>query len=701
MLKHFFQPDSVAVVGASRTPGKIGHDLVKNILDAGFEGDIFPVNPKSEEILGLRCYPEPGAIGKKVDLAVIVLPARLVLQVVEQCGEAGIDSVIVISSGFKETGEEGAGLENKLVALCRRLEMRCIGPNCLGVISPPDGLNASFSATMPQVGNVAFFSQSGALGTAVLDWFAGEKTAGGLGISRFVSYGNKADVDESDLIEALGDDPGTDVILGYVESIEDGAKFMKTARKVTREKPIIILKSGRTSAGALAASSHTGSLAGSDAAYEAAFKQCGVIRARNVTEFFDYIRALSRQAPPAGPRTAIVTNAGGPGILAADTIETLSLEMARFSTTTTEVLGKKLPADANIKNPVDVIGDARAERYRTALGAVIEDENVDGIVVIITPQTSTEVEETARTVGELARTTDKPVLASFMGSFLADRGAKILEKEGVPNYTHPERAVVTLNAMYLSRQWKEKNIEPAPVFSFDNDGLKAVLKKSAEQNRNELGERQARKILECCSIPLPESILATDENEAVEAAAQIGATTVMKLASDDILHKSDAGGVRLGLRTENEVRAAFNSIMDSAVAYKPDARIEGVLVQEMVKGGTEVIVGFNRDPQFGPLVMFGLGGIYVELLKDVSFRVAPLSRTDVREMVKDIRTAAILKGARGEKPGDLEALEDCLLRLSKLATEYPQFAECDINPLLVFEKGGGICALDVRFRVEK
>ncbi len=700
MLEHFFQPESIAVVGASRTPGKIGHDLLKNLLDAGFKGKIYPVNPKAEDILNIQCHPSLAAIGRRVDLAVIVLPAKLVPQVVEECGEAAIDSIIVISAGFKETGEEGKALEKQLTQLCHRYGIRCLGPNCLGVISPLSGVNASFSATTPRAGNVAFFSQSGALGTAVLDWFAGEETSEGLGISRFASYGNKADVDESDLIEALGQDPETDVILGYVESISDGGKFMKAARKVTGKKPVIILKSGRTDAGARAASSHTGSLAGSDTAYEAAFKQSGVIRARSVTEFFDYVLALSRQGPPAGPNTVIITNAGGPGILATDTIESLSLKMARLSEGTTACLKEKLPSDANISNPIDIIGDARADRYQTALQAVIGDENVDGIVVLITPQTSTEVEETAEVIGELALTTSKPVLASFMGSHSAGKGSAVLEQKGVPNYSHPERAVITLDGMYRVRSWQEKKIEPAPRFDLDQDQIGNVLKHAEDRELDELGERQARKILGGCGIPLPRSILAETEEEAAAAAAEIGSTVVMKVASHDILHKSDAGGVRLGLRTEHEVRAAFNAIMDSARSYDPDAAIEGVLVQTMVKGGTEVIVGMNRDPQFGPLIMFGLGGIYVELLKDVSFRVAPLTATDAREMVRDIRTIAILKGARGEKPGDLEALEDCLLRISQLAMDYPDLAECDINPLLVFERGRGVCALDARFRVE-
>ncbi|MBS3762262.1 MAG: acetate--CoA ligase family protein [Planctomycetes bacterium] len=697
-LEKFFSPSSVAVVGASRTAGKVGHDVLQNLIESGFQGQLYPINPKADEVIDLPCYPDLPAVGEPIDLAIVVIPAKYVPDVIDQCGEVGVEAVIVISAGFKESGEEGARLEDEVAERCRKHGIRCIGPNCLGVISPPSGLNASFSGTTPPEGNVAFFSQSGALGTAVLDWFAGTEGQN-LGISRFISYGNKADVDESDLIEALGEDDATEVILGYVESIEDGQKFMEIARKVTRQKPVLILKSGRTSAGARAASSHTGSLAGSDSAYEAAFQQSGVIRARDVTQFFDYVLAFSRQPAARGPNVSIVTNAGGPGILATDAIETSTLTMTELNSETESVLTENLPGGANVHNPVDVIGDARADRYRMAMDAVLEDENTDSLLVILTPQTSTEVEKTAEAIGDASAEWDKPVLATFMGSLAAVKGRDVLKERKVPNYPHPERAVRTLDAMLCFHQWRERKPEEPASFDFDGPAIEDVLQEAQEHGMNELGERFAQRVVAACGIKPPRSVLARDREEAVEALEEIGPPVVMKISSEDIIHKSDAGGVKLGIQTPDETRAAYDAIMNAARDYDPDASVEGVLLQQMVKGGTEVIVGVNRDPQFGPLVMFGLGGIYVELLKDVAFRVAPLTRRDAREMIEEIQSARILRGFRGEAPRDVEALTDCILRISQLAVSYPQLAECDINPLVLFEEGQGAVALDARFRI--
>ncbi len=696
MLEHFFQPSSIAVVGASRTPGKVGHDTLKNLIDAGFEGPIYPVNPKADEVLGLKCYADLKAIGKGIDLAVIAIPSKFVPDVIGQCAAVGCSSVIVISAGFQEAGEEGARLQAELRRRCAEHGVRCIGPNCLGVISPSTGLNASFSATMPPAGNVSFFSQSGAVGTAVLDVFAGEN----VGISRFVSYGNKADVDESDLIKALGEDESTEVILGYVESISDGAKFMSAAGRVTKKKPVVVLKSGRTAAGARAASSHTGSLAGADVAYEAAFAQCGVVRARNVTTFFDFALGFSRQGPPKGNRVAIVTNAGGPGILTTDAIESCALTMAALAEKTESYLASRLPPAANIHNPIDVLGDAKAAMYRVAIEAAIGDENVDALLVILTPQTTTEVETTAEAIGELAAGTEKPVLACFMGSLSTGEGCEILDRMSVPNYIHPERAVTALDAMYRFRTWTEATPQEPPAFEFDEAAIEQVLGEAAERGMTTIGERHAGRLVEACGLPLPESVLAEGADAAVRAAAQIGYPVVMKVSSDDILHKSDAGGVKVGLADETQVRAAYDEIMEGARAYKADAAIDGVLVQQMVTGGTEVIVGMSRDPQFGPLVMFGLGGIYVELLKDVAFRVAPLTAEDAREMIDEIKGSDMLKGFRGREPGDLDALADCILRVSYLAARFPQLTECDLNPLLVFPRGQGVMALDARFALE-
>jgi len=693
MLDSFFQPASAAVIGASRTPGKVGHDIVRNLIEEGFEGDVFPVNPKADEVLGLKCYASVTDIEAEVELAIIVIPARFVLDVLDECAEKGIGAVIIISAGFKESGQEGAELERKLAEKCAEHGIRCIGPNCLGVMSPHDKMNASFGPAMPKPGNIAFFSQSGALGTAVLDVAAGE----GIGMSRFISYGNKADVDETDLIEALGEDEQTDVILGYIESIDDGPKFMDVTRRVTRKKPVIVLKSGRTSAGAEAASSHTGSLTGADSAYEAAFIQSGVIRAETVGEFFDYARAFADQKPPAGNRVAVVTNAGGPGIIATDAIGFSGLEMADLSDETTRVLSENLPPQAALRNPVDVLGDAKADRYRLALGAIAKDANVDALLAVLTPQTSTEPVETARAVAEAAATTEKPVLASFMGGCSVREGWRVLEEAGVPDFDYPDSAVGALEAMCEYGEWlRTEQLEP-PAYDFDEKTIEDVLAEAREAGRHTLGEREARRIADACGIALPESVFAPDEDAAAEAAKDIGYPVALKISSDDILHKSDAGGVKIGLETEQEVRQAFQDVMASAREYAPEANLDGVLIQERARPGREVIIGVNRDPQFGPVIMFGLGGIYVEVLKDVVFRVAPLSARDAREMIEGIRSARILQAFRGQPKADLGALADCVTRVSQLAVDYPQIAECDLNPLFVYPEGEGLVALDVRF----
>jgi len=693
MFSSFFEPRSVAVIGASRNPGKVGYDVVKNLLEGGYEGRIYPVNPKAQEILGLKCYPELLSIEDDVDLAIIVIPAKLVLDAMDQCARKGIRAVIIISAGFKESGPEGAELEKELANKCAAAGIRCIGPNCLGVMSPPAKLNASFGATAPEAGNIAFISQSGALGTAILDIAVGR----GIGMSRFVSYGNKADVDETDLLEALAEDEHTRVILAYLESIDEGQKFIDVARKVTRKKPVVIMKAGRSAAGAHAASSHTGSLAGSDSAYDAAFRQCGVIRAQSVTEFLDAAIAFSSQEPPKGGRVAIVTNAGGPGIIATDALEASLLSMAELTQQTQQTLKENLPPQANIHNPIDVIGDAKADRYRLALEAVSTDPNVDAVLVLLTPQTSTEEEQTAEVLAQVCQQSGKCMLSCFMGMPSVEKALKLLDQKGIPNFSTPERAVKALETMYRYGQWRQRPERSAQKFRFDSESIRQVLDSCATRGLKTLGERNSHRILAACGIPTPRSVLAANEEEAVRCAEQIGYPVVLKISSEDILHKSEAGGVKVGLADEGQVREAFREILSSAKAYNPDARIDGVLVQQMVQGGTEVIVGMNRDPQFGPVIMFGLGGIYVELLKDVAFRVAPLTAEDAAEMVGEIRSAQILKGFRGQPPADIETLTECILRVSQLAVDFPQLAECDLNPLKVFPKGKGIMAVDARF----
>ena len=581
----------------------------------------------------------------------------------------------------------------QLADRCKADGIRCIGPNCLGVMSMASNLNASFGATMPRAGNIAFFSQSGALGTAVLDVAVGED----IGLSRFISYGNKADVDETDLIAALGEDKLTDVILGYVESINDGQKFLEVARRVTQIKPVIIFKSGRTSAGARAASSHTGSLAGADSAYAAAFKQCGVIRAENVDEFFNYARAFAARRLPAGPTIAVVTNAGGPGIIATDAVEFSALKMAELKDDTKKALAGCMPPQGNMNNPVDVLGDAKADRYHLAMDLVSADPNVSAILTILTPQTSTEPEATAQTLIAAAAETDKPIVASFMGSASVQKSWDMLEKGGVPSFRQPDSAVKALEAMYKYAQWRKvRRGEPAR-YKFDVDAIRRTIATVRARGLKTIGEREAREIAAACGIAMPQNIFAADEAAAVAAADKIGYPVVVKISSDDILHKSDAGGVKVGIEDAAGVRQAYGQIMKSVRAYKADARVDGVLVQKRAVKGREVIIGVNRDPQFGPVIMFGLGGIYVEVLKDVTFRVAPLTLREAREMIDDIRAARILHAFRGDPEGDLDALAECLTRVSQLAVDFPEIIECDLNPVMVYPQGKGVMGLDVRF----
>ena len=694
-IEAFFQPQSVAVIGASTNATKLGHAVVANLIDGGFLQDgraIYPINPKASEILGLKAYPSVLDVEDSIDLAIIVIPYPHVPQALRICGEKGIQSVIVISAGFREAGMEGLERERELVEIARSYGLRLIGPNCLGVIDTFTPLNASFSAGMPPQGPMAFMSQSGALGTAILDW----AQAGRLGLSKFVSLGNKADVDEVDLLRAWADDETSKVILCYIEGLPDGQEFIRVARQVSKHKPIVALKSGVTQAGSRAVSSHTGSLAGSEQAYEAAFRQAGVVRAGSLQDLFDYALAFAYLPPLQGDRIAIITNAGGPGILATDALEQADLQLARFDVECIQALEQFLPDAASAANPVDVLGDARADRYRFALERVLADPHVDGVLVILTPQAMTEIPETAEVIGELARKADVPVIACFMGEARVEEGTRILERYRVPNFGFPERAAQVFAAMSRYRRYRQ---EPTPTYErFDTDqaAVRAIFDEVLSQGRVAIGDAEARAILQAYGLAIPESELASTPEEAVEIAGRIGYPVVLKVASPDILHKTDVGGVRVGLESPADVRDAFDLITYRAQRYLPEARLWGCLVQKMVPQGLEILIGMNRDPQFGPLVTFGLGGIYVEILKDVTFRVAPFSRQEAQAMLSEIRTRALLDGVRGNPPVDKQALLEALLRIGQLVTDFPEIAELDINPFMVYEEGQGGIALDMR-----
>lgn len=693
MLEAIFAPRSVAIVGASPDPTKLGHRILKNILDAGYAGRVYPIHPSAPQILGLTAFPAIDRAPEAVDLAVIVVPAAAVLDVAEQCGQYGVKSLVVISAGFKEVGRAGHDLERRLTEIVKRYDMRMVGPNCLGIIDTTTSLNASFAALYPQPGQIAFMSQSGALCTAILDWSKSQ----GIGFSRFVSLGNKADVDEVALLRAWGGDTANNrVILAYLEGIGDGGDFIAAAREVTKHTPVIAIKSGTTQSGARAASSHTGSLAGSETAYEAAFDQSGVLRAHSMQELFDFALAFAYQPLIPGDRLAIVTNAGGPGIIATDATERSGLKLAELTPETMESLRAQLPAAASVYNPIDVIGDARSDRYRVALRAALDDPNVDAVLVLFTPQAGSEPEATARVIIELSAGRDKPVVTSYMGAASIGPALRILNDHQIPNYAFPERAVAALRAMLDQRRWIERPAGEYTHFDVDTERVRALFAKVRAAGRVELGEIEAREVIEAYGMRLPKSFLAQSPEEAAEIAARLGFPVVMKISSPDILHKSDIGGVKVGISDTAAARDNYELIEYRARKYSRDARIWGVLVQEQVRKGREVLVGVSRDPQFGPLVAFGMGGIYVEVLKDVAFRLAPISRQEAAEQVRSIRTYPLLHGVRGEAPADLAAAEEVILRVSQLVTDFPEIVEMDINPLVVYNRGEGATVLDAR-----
>lgn len=698
MLEAFFQPASIAVIGASSNPSKLGHAVLKNLINGGYiqHGKVYPVNPTTPEILGLKAYPSVLDIPGPVDLVVIVIPYMLVPDALRTCGEKGIPAAIVISAGFREAGKEGLERELELITIAHQYNLRLIGPNCLGVIDSYTPLNASFAAGSPPAGPMDFMSQSGALGTAVLDI----AMSGRLGLSKFVSLGNKADVSEIDLLKAWQDDTNSQVIMIYSEGMPNGQEFIRVARQVTRVKPVVAIKSGVTQAGSRAVSSHTGSLAGSEQAYQAAFHQAGILRAESMEALFDMALALGYQPPLCGDRIAIITNAGGPGILATDALERSGLALARFEYETIHALEQYLPDAASAANPVDVLGDALADRYRFALEKVASDQNVDGLLVLLTPQAMTEIEQTAKAITEVSkatRQTSKPLLACFMGETRVQPGIDILKQEGIPNYSFPERAALAFRAMSDYRGVKTRPEPEYVQFQVDQRTVREVFHKVKAEERLSIGDAEARSVMQAYGLHIPQSEIAKDPDQAVQIASRIGYPVVLKIASPDILHKTDVGGVKVGLNSASDVRDAFELMVYRANRYIPEARIWGCQVQEMMPaGGLEVLVGMNRDPQFGPLVTFGLGGIYVETLKDVTFRIAPFSRQEAEEMLTEIRSHALLDGVRGAAPADKSAIVETLLRVAQLVQDFPEITELDINPLMVYSQGAGAVAIDMR-----
>jgi acetyltransferase len=704
MLEALLAPRSIAVIGASRKPGKVGHEIVANLLDGGFTGEIVPVNPAGGEILGLRCHKGLAEHAGGIDLAVIAVPAKAVKAAAKDSIEAGARAVVVITAGFKEVGEEGAGMERELAELCASRGVRLLGPNCLGLVNTRHRMNASFAKRMPQPGGISVISQSGALCTAILDWAAARH----LGLAKLVSIGNKADLDETDFLSAFGEDKDTNVIVAYLESIAAGAEFVAAAESAALAKPVVILKSGTTASGGRAASSHTGSLAGANIAYGAAFMRSGVIRADTFEALFDSATALSMQPVPKGDRVAIITNAGGPGIMAADAIENSGLHVATLGRGTSTALRAKLPAAASVGNPIDVLGDADPERYATAVKAAQEDDAVDAIIVILTPQAMTRPAETALSVA--ARVSDtrgdplhppKPVLAVFMGGEDVMPARLELVASGLPDYPAPERAVAALRAMVDYANWRRRPARAVTRFPVNRRRVERIIARHLRIALLQIGEAKAKEILRAYDFNVPQGRACSTAEGAAEVAEQVGYPVAMKISSADVIYKSDVGGVRLGLSSADEVRDAFDLMMLRIGRKMPDARLEGVYVEKMSASGREVIIGMTRDPQFGPMLMFGLGGIFVEVMKDVTFDLAPVTADEAMQMLKGTRSYALLEGARGRAGVDLRAIAGALQRVSQLATDFPQIAELDINPLIVGGKGTEPVVADARITLAK
>jgi acetyl coenzyme A synthetase (ADP forming)-like protein len=696
-LDPMLRPRSIAVIGASRSPRSIGHEVLANLVRHGFTGPVYPVNPSAPAVHSIRAFPSIGAVPEPVDLAVIVVPKQLVLDVAEECGRAGVRALVVISAGFREVGGPGVEAERRLVETVRRHGMRMVGPNCMGVLNtdPAVSMNATFAPVMPPAGGAAFVSQSGALGVSVLD-YAREF---GIGIAQFVSVGNKPDVSGNDLLLYWEHDPAVAVILMYVENFGNPRKFLEIASRISKRKPIVVVKSGRSRVGARAASSHTGALAASDTAVEALLAQAGVLRAGSIEELFDMGMALGAARLPRSRRTAILTNSGGPGILAADALETQGLEVTDLEPATIARLTPLFPAEASIRNPLDMIASATAVDYRTALDGLLADARVDAAVAIFVPPLGVRQEDVAEAIGLAAQAHPaKPVLAVLMGRDGLPQGRAELRRAGVPAYIFPESAARALGALRRHREWRARPELPLPSVTGDRDQARRVLAAARAAGIRKLSEIDALAILDAYGIPTVATRLARDVEDAVRHAGDLGFPVALKVVAPGIIHKTDAGGVRLDLGTAIELREAAAEMLEAVRHAVPDAGAVGLLVQRMVRGGRETIVGIARDPVFGPLVMFGLGGVFVEALRDVTFRMAPLGALDAHDLIHGIRGLPLLQGVRGSSPVDFAALTDAVLRVSRLAVDLPEIVELDVNPLLALPDR--VVAVDARIMVD-
>jgi len=691
MLSKFFLPETIAVVGASKSPGKVGHALVRNILDGGFKGKVIPVNPKAEEVLGLKCYATIKDYPGEVDLAIIAVPARITEAAINGQLEKGVKSIVVITAGFKEIGAEGKELESRIASACKEAGARMLGPNVVGLINTHHKLNASFALSMPKKGTISVIAQSGAICTVLLDW----AKAQGIGLGKLISIGNKADITEVDLLPELAADKHTKVILGYLEDINAGKEFIRAAETASARKPIVILKAGTTSAGKRAASSHTGSLAGVDTAYAAAFRRSGVIRAESFNDLADYSIAFSMQPLPGGERVSVITNAGGIGILAADAVENSGLRMAELGEQTREKLAEFLSPAASLLNPIDILGDSSPEQYAKTVDTIQQDSGVDAIVMLFAPQAMTDPTNTVKEVSKVLKR-EKPILASFMGGYGVSKARKELLKKKIPSYDSAERAVASLKAMSMYSRWLRRPPRVVARFPVNRQRVERIISRYEKTGKSQIGEVEAKQILSAYDFCIPEGAVATSSDEAVEIAERLGYPIAIKIYSPDVIHKSDYGGVKLNLGSSEAVRDAFDLMMMRINNRLPDAKLNGAYVEKMAGKGREVILGMTRDRQFGPMLMFGLGGIFVEVMKDVAFNLAPITEEEAMQMLGSTRSYALLKGARGQAGVDIRQIAAGLQRISQLVTDFSQIAELDINPLFVKKVGMEAVVADAR-----
>ncbi|KUO39680.1 MAG: hypothetical protein APZ16_03300 [Candidatus Hadarchaeum yellowstonense] len=698
-LENMLNPKVVALIGASEKEGSVGNQIMRNLLIGKEKRKIYPINPNHQTVMGLKCFPSITQVPEHVDLAVIAIPAKSVPSVVEECGRSGVDGIVIISSGFREAGEEGAKLEQEIKRLQEKYGFRVLGPNCLGFIRPHESMNATFLRSQPEPGEIAFISQSGALGAAILDWAVSTH----IGFSMFASLGSMLDIDFGDLIDYLGEDPRTRSIIIYMEGVGSARKFMSAARGFARTKPIIILKPGKYVESAKAVKSHTGALAGNFEVYRAAFRRAGVVRVDEIEDLFNCASVLDSRYLPAGPNIAVITNAGGPGVIAADAIIDNLGELADLSSETVAALNKFLPPQWSRGNPVDILGDADVERYCKTLEVCLSDPKIDGVVVLYTPQGAAKSTELAQRVVEIARKKIKPILTVWMGENEVEEARRIFYQNDVPTYPTPEKAIKTYMYMYRYKRNLELLYETPEELSVDlsppKSHLKLIIRKAVAEGRTNLTQAEIDKFFDAYRIPRPEAHLAKNEDEAAAAASRLGYPVVLKVASPDIVHKSDVGGVVVGINSEESLRKEYKAMMESIKKALPQAKVDGVYVQKMKKFDYELILGARKDKDFGAVILFGQGGIGVEFYRDFSIALPPLNQTLARRLMEETKIyRAISRGLRNKPPVDMKALEEIVVRFSNLIVDFPEFAEIDINPLAASK--GEITALDARATID-